>query len=238
MQRYFIEIEVSIGGVYEMDPTHHHHIRNVMRSNVDDTFTVVDCTNTAYFVQLISIEPLEYKVLEQLTSDVELPVQITVFSPLLKGDKMDTVLQKSTELGASDFVLYKADRSVVKLDQKKEKSRLERFEKIVREAAEQSKRTVIPQVSFDGRLKTIDFSSYDLVLFAYEDYNISGIPITSVLEHSNAKNIAFIFGPEGGFTSKEVELFKNDSNVSLGHRILRAETAPLYALSVIGNYFE
>lgn len=238
MQRYFIEIEVSVGGVYEMDSSHHHHIRNVMRSNVDDTFTVVDCTNTAYLVQLTSIEPLEYKVLEQLTSDVELPVQITVFSPLLKGDKMDTVLQKSTELGASDFVLYKADRSVVKLDQKKEKSRLERFEKIVREAAEQSKRTVIPQVSFDNRLKTIDFSSYDLVLFAYEDYNISGMPITSVLEHSNAKTIAFIFGPEGGFTSKEVEMFKNDSNVSLGHRILRAETAPLYALSVIGSYFE
>lgn len=238
MQRYFVDTTVTVGKSYQMDQTHHHHIKNVMRSQVDDEFTVVDLNSVAYLVKLTSLEPLEYVVLEAFDHDVELPVNVTIYSPILKGDKMDVVMQKSTELGAYSFVLYKADRSVVKLNGKKEKARLERYNKIVRESAEQSKRTIIPEVNFSEKLKDIDFSTYDLVLFAYEDYNFSGAAIKSVLEHFKGKSIAFVFGPEGGFTSDEVQIFKDDSNVSLGPRILRAETAPLYVLSVIGSYFE
>ena len=238
MQRYFVKEELSVDQTYEMDNEHRHHIVNVMRSNVDDVFTVVDNQSQAYLVKLNSIDPLTYQVVEKVDHVVEMPVNITIFSPLLKGDKMDIVIQKSTELGAHAFVLYKAERSVVRLNSKKESNRLERFEKIATEAAEQSKRLHIPTISFDGTLKEIDFSSFDTVLFAYENNNFKGQKIRDVLRDTDAKNIAFIFGPEGGFTNKEVDHFKDANNITLGPRILRAETAPLYALSAIASCIE
>lgn len=238
MQRYFIGDTVVLNESYVMDDEHIHHIKNVMRARVDDRFTVVDNSARAYLVQLTDAETVSYKVLEALSDEVELPVDVTLFSPLLKGEKMDVVVQKSTELGVHDFVLYKAERSVVKLNEKKEENRQKRYEKIAREAAEQSRRTKIPGLAFDGTLKTIDFSSFDLVLFAYEDNNLTGRSIKDVLKGAAAQKIAVVFGPEGGFSENEAELFKSFENVALGRRILRAETAPLYALSVIGSYYE
>lgn len=238
MQRYFIEETVSLNETFVMDTEHIHHIKNVMRAKVDDEFNVVDKRGSAYLVKLTELEPVTYKVIEKIESEVELPVNITLYSPLLKGDKMDVVIQKSTELGAHEFVLYKAERSVVKLNAKKEDSRLTRYEKIAREAAEQSRRTKIPEISFAETLKSIDFEIYDVVLFAYEDNNLTGRSIKDVLSRSDAQTIAVVFGPEGGFSENEAEIFKSYENVALGRRILRAETAPLYAVSVIGSYYE
>ena len=238
MQRYFIEGIIALNETYVMDTKHIHHIKNVMRAKIEDEFNVVDQTGSVYLVQLMDLEPVTYKVAEKIVAEVELPVNITLYSPLLKGDKMDVVIQKSTELGAHEFILYKAERSVVKLNAKKEDSRLTRYEKIAREAAEQSRRTKIPKISFAESLKTIDFKQYDLVLFAYEDNNLTGRSIKAVLDSVKAQTIAVIFGPEGGFSEKEAEIFKSYENVALGRRILRAETAPLYALSVIGSYYE
>lgn len=238
MQRYFIEGIIALNETYVMDTKHIHHIKNVMRAKIEDEFNVVDQTGSVYLVQLMDLEPVTYKVAEKIVAEVELPVNITLYSPLLKGDKMDVVIQKSTELGAHEFILYKAERSVVKLNAKKEDSRLTRYEKIAREAAEQSRRTKIPKISFAESLKTIDFKQYDLVLFAYEDNNLTGRSIKAVLDSAKAQTIAVVFGPEGGFSEKEAEIFKSYENVALGRRILRAETAPLYALSVIGSYYE
>ena len=238
MQRYFIDQTVEVHETYTMDTEHIHHIKNVMRARVDDLFTVVDNKGIAYIVQLTDAENITFKVMEAIGDEVELPVDITLFSPLLKGEKMEVVVQKSTELGVSDFVLYKADRSVVKLNSKKEENRQKRYEKIATEAAEQSRRTKVPSLTFSGTLKSIDFSSFDLVLFAYEDENLSGRSIKNVLNDFNGISIAVIFGPEGGFSKNEADLFKAYDNVALGRRILRAETAPLYALSVIGSFYE
>lgn len=238
MQRYFIDGTISLNETFAMDTKHIHHIKNVMRAKIDDEFNVVDSTGSVYLVKLTNLEPVTYIGTEKIESEVELPVNITLYSPLLKGDKMDVVIQKSTELGAHEFILYKADRSVVKLNAKKEDSRLTRYEKIAREAAEQSRRTKIPEISFTESLKTIDFSKYDLVLFAYEDNNLTGRSIKDVLDSAKTQTIAVVFGPEGGFSEQEAEIFKSYENVALGRRILRAETAPLYALSVIGSYYE
>lgn len=238
MQRYFIEGTVSLNENFVMDDEHIHHIKNVMRAKADDEFNVVDRTGNAYLVRLTDIDPVTYEVIEKIDAEVELPVNITLYTPLLKGDKMDLVIQKSTELGASEFVLYKAERSVVKLNSKKEDSRLVRYQKIAREASEQSRRTKIPAVSFADELKSIDFTEYDLVLFAYEDNNLTGRSINDVLKEHEPATVAVVFGPEGGFTGAEAEIFKSYENVALGRRILRAETAPLYALSVIGSYYE
>lgn len=238
MQRYFIDQAVEVNKSYEMDEAHVHHIKNVMRAREDDQFTVVDNRNQAYIVQVEQLEPITFQVLEEIKDEVELPVEITLYSPLLKGEKMDVVIQKSTELGVNDFIFYKAERSVVKLNDKKEAARKKRFEKIALEAAEQSRRTKVPAMQFGDALKTIDFKAFDLVLFAYEDNNLTGRSIKDVLKTNDAKTIAVVFGPEGGFSQQEAELFTAYENVHLGRRILRAETAPLYAISVIGSYYE
>src|SRR5699024_11642261 len=109
-----------------------------------------------YIVKVTDAENITFTVMEAISDEVELPVEITLFSPLLKGEKMDVVVQKSTELGVSDFVLYKADRSVVKLNSKKEENRQKRYEKIATEAAEQSRRTKVPSLTFSGTLKSIE----------------------------------------------------------------------------------
>ena len=238
MQRYFIRGAVSLNETFVMDDEHVHHIKNVMRAKAGAEFNIVDKEGNAYLARLTELEPVTYEVTEKIESEVELPVDITLYAPLLKGDKMDLVIQKSTELGVHDFILYKAERSVVKLDEKKEKNRLLRYEKIVREASEQSRRTKIPGISFAGALKTVDFTQYDLVLFAYEDNNLTGSSIKDILARTDVQTIAVVFGPEGGFTETEAEIFKSFDNIALGRRILRAETAPLYALSVIGSYYE
>ena len=124
MQRYFIKGTVSLNETCVMDDEHVHHIRNVMRAKAGDKFNVVDGEGNAYLVRLTDLEPVSYEAIEKIENEVELPVDITLYSPFLKGDKMDLVIQKSTELGVHDFILYKAERSVVKLDAKKEKSRL------------------------------------------------------------------------------------------------------------------
>src|SRR5699024_10636729 len=101
-----------------------------------------------------------------------------------------------------------------------------------------SRRTKIPGISFAGALKTIDFTQYDLVLFAYEDNTLTGSSIKDILARTRVKTITVVFGLETGFTETEADIFKTYQINSLGRRILRAETAPLYALSVIGSYYQ
>jgi RNA methyltransferase, RsmE family len=99
MQRYFIKGTVSLNETCVMDDEHVHHIRNVMRAKAGDKFNVVDGEGNAYLVRLTDLEPVSYEAIEKIESEVELPVDITLYSPFLKGDKMDLVIQKSTELG-------------------------------------------------------------------------------------------------------------------------------------------
>src|SRR5699024_12801077 len=106
------------------------------------------------------------------------------------------------------------------------------------DAPQHSRLTKIPRISFAGARKTIERTQYALVSYAYEDNNLTGSSIKDILARTSVKTIAVVFGPEGGFTETEADIFKTYENISLGRRILRAETAPLYALSVIGSYYE
>ena len=160
--------------------------------------------------------------------------EITLFAALLKSDKNEFVIQKSTELGVSKIVFFESDNCVMRLDKKKKDGKKERFEKIARQAAMQCGRDTLPEIG--------DFTDFDGIfdtnhpVFFYENAKALGKPLFSEYLKNNAikDRFSFIVGPEGGFSEKEVKkaLEKADT-VSLGERILRAETVPIAVLSVI-----
>lgn len=241
MQRYFTDERLIEGETFISGGADTHHMKNVMRFKPSQQFHMVDAAKKAFLCEVTGVdEVIHYKAVYELDEDPELPVETTVFCPLLKGEKFDWMIQKATELGAHHFKIFDADRSIVKLDHKKRTKRLQRYQKIIREAAEQSRRNSLPDIDFSTSLKKSDFSGFSTVLFAYEA-NV-GHPAASmdkVLGNlSENQKIALVFGPEGGFTESEVQVMEDYHSIRLGARILRAETAPLYALSALSYHFE
>ncbi|MFD1850233.1 16S rRNA (uracil(1498)-N(3))-methyltransferase [Oceanobacillus bengalensis] len=247
MQRYFIptdawsELNVTIQGEDV------HHMIKVMRFKVGDKIICNNDQSNAALCEIVDIQAtkVEAKILDWLDETVELPVQVTIAQGIPKGDKFDYVLQKGTELGAAKFIPFKSDRSVVVWDNKKVDKKLIRFKKIVKEASEQSHRNQIPEVLSPMDLRDlIQFSSsYDIRIFAYEeeaktDYYQS---FGEVLNNTNKNDsLLIIIGPEGGFSNSEAEQLKQNAfhPVRLGPRILRTETAAIYALASISYHFE
>ncbi|WP_053219121.1 16S rRNA (uracil(1498)-N(3))-methyltransferase [Virgibacillus senegalensis] len=247
MQRYFVPEEGWQDNMVTITGEDRHHIDRVMRMQPGDAIIcntpegrAAVCTITA-----ISDEYVSVSIDEWLDESKELPVHITIAQGLPKGDKLEVVLQKGTELGASGFIPFQAGRSIVKWDNKKAEKKLVRYRKIVKEASEQSHRTIVPDVEtvvgFDGLIKQSE--NYSVKIFAYEeeaktdDYQGLGA-ILARLEPG--QNILACIGPEGGFTIEEAESLKSHGfqPVRLGPRILRTETAPLYLLASISYHFE
>src|SRR5690625_7769622 len=178
MQRYFTDKELSAGKVYTSD-SDTHHMKNVMRFKPGQEFHMVDITRTAFLCEVTKTDDhVHYRVVSAVEESPELPVRTSIVCPLLKGEKFEWMIQKSTELGAFDFHIFEADRSVVKLEARKRAKRLERYSKIIREAGEQSRRNMIPHINFGKSLKNTDFEAFDAVIFAYEGN--SGNPATGL----------------------------------------------------------
>ncbi|SDW15312.1 16S rRNA (uracil1498-N3)-methyltransferase [Marininema mesophilum] len=239
MQRYFIEanqIDVATQSL-TLTGDDVHHIKNVMRLEVEGIILCCDGVGTDYRVMIeqISGKEIRCRILESFSSTGEPErVEVTIAFSLPKGDKVDWVLQKGTELGASAFLPFTSARTVVKLDEKKAGKRRDRWQRIVKEAAEQSRRGRIPTVHslMNWRQCLAQFSSYDQILFAYER---GGKALYQLLTGRKARSILVIVGPEGGFTEDEAtEVVSEGAELlHLGPRILRAETAPLAAIACI-----
>ena len=244
MQRYFAKQEEDTFIIQEDD---YHHIVRVMRMNVGDK---IYCVNNDQQVAQCSIENIfenevTAKVVQWLEGEIELPVSVSIVSGLPKGDKLEWIIQKGTELGAYEFIPFIAARSVVKWDEKKGAKKLIRWNKIAKEAAEQSHRTMIPEVSIPISMKELikRSKSYDVKIIAYEEEAKEGesAMLTKKLQSmTKGQTILALFGPEGGLSESEVNLLKEQDFVTcgLGPRILRTETAPLYLLSAVSYHFE
>ncbi|MDM5249330.1 16S rRNA (uracil(1498)-N(3))-methyltransferase [Lysinibacillus sp. G4S2] len=245
MQRYFIETTIEEARISGEDAR---HIERVMRMKEGDKIVVV-AQNTAYICTITAFE--EDEVLVQSTGQTipspELPVHVTVACGLPKGDKLELITQKATELGMFALLPFEAERSIVKWDQKKGAKKQERLQKIAKEAAEQAHRTHIPEIhepiSFKQLVKQT--ANFDVVFIADEEDAKAEKRTRFAEKLKNAydkksKSILIIFGPEGGIARKEADalLQAGAQTMSLGPRILRAETAPLYALSAISYEFE
>ena len=234
MQRYFAILKDNEIILSENDA---HHVLHVMRMKKGDEIEAV-CNNKLYSAIIKETSPLKIVIDYEIPSESELPVPVTLFFALAKGDKIDFVVQKATELGASKIVLINTERSIVKFEGNKVENKLERFRKIAKEASEQSHRLRIPEIVGVIDIKRIpDELLADINLLAYEKEAGSTSSLDEAIDH---KSVSIMIGPEGGFSEKEVELLvsKGFKLVSLGKRILRTETAAIYALSVIGFKME
>lgn len=247
MQRYFIRAENWNDHFVTIDEDDAHHIIRVMRMQIDDKIICNSPSGRAAICTIVQLDTKEVtaEVVEWLETSSELPVYVTIAQGLPKGDKMDFVLQKGTELGARAFIPFEAERSVVKWDAKKQDKKLARYAKIVKEASEQSHRNYLPEVKPVMTLVQLlqESESYDVKIFAYEEeaktkHFHSFARIVKQLEMNN--KVMICIGPEGGFSPDEVQQLKNHDfiPVRLGPRILRTETAALYALSSISYHLE
>ncbi|HER5554975.1 TPA: 16S rRNA (uracil(1498)-N(3))-methyltransferase [Streptococcus pyogenes] len=244
MQQYFIkgkaEKQVTI-----TDKDTIKHMFQVMRLTDEAEVILVFDDGVKYLAKVTNSMAHELEIIEALLDQVELPVKVTIASGFPKGDKLDTIAQKVTELGASALWGYPADWSVVKWDGKKLAKKEDKLAKIVLGAAEQSKRNRVPEVHlFEQKAEFLkSLSSFDHIFVAYEETAKAGQLATLAREVKEVKpgaKILFIFGPEGGISPTEITQFEAAGaiKVGLGPRIMRAETAPLYALSALSYALE
>lgn len=247
MQRYFVPTNQIDGEQFYIVGDDAHHISRVLRMKAGDEVVITDDQGQSYLVRLLEIVPerVTATTLRQLDENTEAQVHITLVQGLPKGDKMDLIVQKCTEIGVAEFVPVQTKRTVVQYDEKKEAKRRERWQKIAKEAAEQSHRSRIPRVTDVVDLQkwltehTKANSEFDLVVAAYEAETVRGLR-QQLLSHPELRSIAVIVGPEGGFDESEVCVFQELGipSVSLGRRILRTETAGIAASVMILYHYE
>lgn len=236
MQRYFAPINNNQVFLSELDA---HHLLHVMRNKVNDKIEVV-YDKQLFLCEIKSTNPLVIDVVNKIEEHSELDKNVTLFVALLKGDKNEFVMQKATELGVNRIVFVNSKRAVSKLDQASFDKKVERYKLIVKEASEQSHRLYVPTIEgvYDlNKLKKEQLCSLNLL--AYEDLHTSS-PNIDKIELNKNNSVSIFIGPEGGFDTSEVEYLNSlgFKNISLGRRILRAETACVYTLSVISYLLE
>ncbi|MBR6237445.1 MAG: 16S rRNA (uracil(1498)-N(3))-methyltransferase [Lachnospiraceae bacterium] len=215
------------------------HIRNVLRLRPGDEISVSNGVDgREYRCGIVSIgDVVECELRFIKEESVELPVRVHLFQGLCKGDKMETVIQKTTELGVYEVIPVQMIRSVVKLDDKKAASKVSRYVGVAEAAAKQSKRAVIPQIHPVCDVNSaIEYAkSFDKIIVPYELSAGESFEDTRKVMGSvkGLKDIAVFIGPEGGFDDSEIEALKvaGADVISLGRRILRTETAGMTVLS-------
>ena len=217
------------------------HIKNVLRLKPNCKIKICDIDNNINYI--CNIEELKEeiicKIIEKAENETESNVKIDIFQGLPKSDKMEFIIQKGTELGVSEFTPVSFKRSIVKLDEKDEKKKIERWQKIAVTASKQSGRDIIPKINKVENVKNICnlVPNYDIVILTYELEENNHIK-NELMQLKNLKNnykIAVIIGPEGGIEEDEINTLKNAGAkvVTLGKRILRTETVALQIASII-----
>ncbi len=237
MQRYFGQVFEGRAILTEGDAF---HLTKVMRSAIGTELEVVS-DSRVYLAKVERVKPLLIKVVGFKDENKELPNEVTLIMAPLKGDKTNLVLQKATELGVSEIVMLLTSRTIARFNSKDINNKLTRFQAILKEAAEQSQRTHIPLISYLDDINQLKACKAHHKFVAYEQQSGPTGAFNLLLKQiKKRERIAIVIGPEGGFSQEEVEQLKSFGfiPISLGKRILRAETASIYALSVVANYLE
>ena len=233
MQRYFCSSIEDDKFILSDDDSY--HILKVMRMNINDYIEIV-FEHDVYLTKIVGINPVVSVIIEKKNEYNEMSKKITICQTLVKEGKMDLILQKSTELGAYDFFPLKSKNSIIKGNDKDYAKKVIRWQRIVKEASEQSKRNIIPKVNDIIDINQLIKLEYDLKILC--TVNEVSTTFKNVLQnHKNYDTMIIVIGPEGGFTEDEENtLIANGfKSVSLGNFVLRTETAAICALSMI-NY--
>ena len=237
MQRYFVNSKNEDSFKLDLESTH--HIINVMRMNLGDLVEIV-YENAVFICEIISLEEEAIvKIKEKVEKDNELAVRVTICQSLVKEAKMDLILQKSVELGAYAFVPLKVKNSIIKGTEIDLLKKVNRWQKIVKDASRQSKRNLVPVVNSVMDIKKIAELDYDLKILC--TVNEMTISLKNILQNNrNCGTMIIVVGPEGGFTTEEENylISKGFISTSLGNLVLRTETAAICALSMINYEYE
>ena len=217
------------------------HVLRVLRKNIGDSLHICDMHGNSYnaVISEITRDGLFAVLGEPEHNDTEMPFSVAVYQCFPKGDKLDTVVQKAVELGASEIVAVMSERCVARPDAKAFAKRIERLKKISESASAQCGRAIIPEIrgiiSYNEAIKEI--ANKDIGFICYEGDGT--LPVRKLLNNS-PKTIGFLIGPEGGLSEKETALAKENgiALAGLGKRILRTETASGYVLSAISVLLE
>ncbi len=238
MPRFFAPSDAFTDGHVYLRGDDARHIARSLRMAVGDELTVCDMQRGEHRCRLLSIrdELCECLILESREGKTESPADISLFMAYPKGDKLEFVIQKAVELGASRIIPFESSRCIKRPSREKYEKQGARYSRIAEEAAKQCGRAVIPTVELPVTFREAlaRARKAELALFCYEgDGTLS---LKKVLEeNSSLTSISVMVGSEGGFSAEESEEARASGliPVNLGPRILRCETAPIYALSAI-----
>lgn len=211
------------------------HIEKSLRMKAGEEITLVDNNGIQHngVIDNITSGNVTVKINESFKCENEPDVKVTLYQALPKGDKMDFIVQKAVELGITEIVPVISARCISRPDEKSLNKKIQRWQKIALQAAQQSRRGIIPQVKeatiFKKAVENLSSDSQNIIFYECGGDRVGDI-ITSPCEHIN-----MFIGSEGGFEKQEVQqvLAKNGNAATLGKRVLRAETAPLAALAII-----
>lgn len=245
MPRFFIMSSDVIGDTVTVRGDDAHHISRSLRMAAGEHITVCDSAANEYDCVLTDFLPdrVVGRILSVKKQDTEPPCHITLYQALPKGDKLDTVIQKSVECGVCRIVPFESERCIVRARPETEEKKLARRCRIAAEAAKQCGRGIVPEV-----LPTVCFNEMlslageaQLTLFCFEGEGTQ--PISRILQAARPEkgaNVALVIGSEGGFSKREAERAAECGfqMTGLGKRILRTETASLFALACISSVLE
>lgn len=240
MHRFFVEMENFCGDhCYITSTDDVKHIKKSLRIKEGESIEISILGEEKEYFGTVSFPEDDRVIVENLqlrSIGRESNLEITLYQGLPKSDKLEYIIQKSVELGVRDIIPVNMERTIVKIDKKKDMDKkLDRWNKISYEAAKQSKRTFIPEIkeiiSFKDMIAS--FKDYDLVVFLYEGEE--NLKLKDMISGKGFSKISVIVGPEGGFSEKEAEEIKSSggSSISLGRRILRTETAGMVCISIL-----
>ncbi len=222
------------------------HIKDVLRLNVGEDIIICNKNlGISYSANIANISKDEVicNIINKNEITTEPRVNIDIYQGLPKSDKMEYIIQKTTEIAVKNIYPVALERCIAKLDKKDENKKILRWQKIAEAAAKQSKRDFIPQIHNVINLENIckNIPNYDIILLAYENEESNTIKTElQKIEKDDNISIGVVIGPEGGLTEKEVNtlITAGAKCITLGKRILRAETAPIVVLSDIIYEFE
>ena len=232
------------------DPDHTYKISKVLRLQESDQIVLLDGNGLFYNAQITSFfsRKVQCRLLSRMSVSTEPNLRIAIAQSLLKGARFDYALQKNTEIGISEFIPIRCERTIIKITENNSsvrqdmEERIDRFENIVLNAAEQSERGVVPKVQNMMSLEELfklNLASYDLKLFCLERSQTNSLKEVLNSIQTKIHTVLILIGPEGGFTDNESKLaISNDfTPVSLGKRIYRSETVGIIISSILFFYF-
>lgn len=237
MQRYFASYDKFKNIVICDDDIF--HITKVMRMRPGDQFEI-NLDGDIKLAEFVSSSPFSYKIIKEFNENHEIEGYIRLLYCLPKGEKTDLVIQKAVELGANEVVLINSERSIAKITKENKDKKILRFNKIIKEASEQSKRTNLMKLNDVISFKEISNYPGDINLIAYENTNNTVKNLSDILKDAKGKTVNVIIGAEGGISKSELQiaLDNNYQEITLGKRILRSETACFYILSLLSFYMD